>query len=470
MADAKKSRLAALLLLAFAQTPSQQSLAKTTNPASEYNGVPAEGLLSRSQMLNGDEGALDSRQARFIYAQADDGFDTGDRAPPERRNPPSSRTNTRSEDDNKKAAAARAKLKEELARIRARDGERSSTPPPPAKKKTEPQPRPVVAAEPAQRAVNPEIDRLLSRLLLLQFTGKQASDGGVKAIHTLLQSGHIAGAVFSGDNIVSKSQLREMMKFLWPQGHQGRPIFAIREFGGNSPSFPIEGGFEPWPSQQAISSKGDPQYAYSVYQTLASNLAKQGFNMNFGPSIIPVEGPQSVDSFGKDPLQIGVFAKTFVLGHRDAGVIPVPVVDGSDTAIRALKTLLVSYPETPVAVPPLNSRSNLATLTQNATIIRGTRFCFVVPKLGAEGENAAQSFRDGCDVLILTAEGDLPTTVRQRATQAVAEAVARGELSLQQLTSSSQKFQALRSTIVAQPEDMSVQTEVQAEKHSSDNF
>ena len=89
----------------------------------------------------------------------------------------------------------------------------------------------------AQPAISPEIDHILSRLLLLEFVGKAPSDAGVRAVQSLLQSGHIAGTVFSGENIVSKSQLKEMMKFLWPGMIKGGQYSQFGNSGGDFPRF-----------------------------------------------------------------------------------------------------------------------------------------------------------------------------------------------------------------------------------------
>ena len=96
----------------------------------------------------------------------------------------------------------------------------------------------------------PEIDQALGQVLLFYFKGTQPSDSGPKAIRALLQSGHIAGAVFTQENVVSKAQLKEIMKFLWQGNANSRPIFATGELGGDLDAFPVVKDFERWPSQQ----------------------------------------------------------------------------------------------------------------------------------------------------------------------------------------------------------------------------
>ena len=156
--------------------------------------------------------------------------------------------------------------------------------------------------------------------------------------------------MFRTENIQSRAQLKELMKFFREGGTEPRPVFAISEIGGASGGLPRIKDFEAWPSEQQVASKGAPEYAYSTYRSLGSYLAALGFTMNFGPAIGTAGTAREPSaSFGENPLQAGVFAKTFILGHKDDNIVTVPVVDSSDIAVRALKTLLVSYPAMPVA-------------------------------------------------------------------------------------------------------------------------
>lgn len=364
--------------------------------------------------------------------------------------------------DGEDSTEARKKLKTELDRIRRRSGEGNGdggfNPPKPVRKKASP---PSTAANEVRtesaRAPDPELDRVLGRLLLMRFKGNQPSDGGPKAIRSLLQSGLIAGAVFSADNIQSKSQLKEVMKFFALPGSP-KPLFAIGEIGGVSDSLPAVKDFEQWPSQKDIASKGDPEYAYSTYRSMGSNLAVLGFNMNFGPMVgASANARNALATYGDNPLQTGVFTKTFILGHREENVIPVPVVDGSELSVRAMKTLLVSYPETPIAAnipqfpaaPPLSPYEGL---------VRGARFCFVTLGAGTEGADAARDFAGGCDILVLNGGQESPSTTRDKVAQGVANAIKQGTLSLNNLTASAQRMSTLRSSLASLSGESSTRT------------
>ena len=351
---------------------------------------------------------------------------------------------------------ARERLSKELDVIRRATAEGQAPTPfaPPLPLRRKPSPAtPVISEAGASRtgpgASDPEISRLTGQLILMQFTGSQPSDAGPKAIRTMLHVGTIAGAVFTSENIRSRAQIKELMKFLKPAtGTQSRPLFAIREIGGGLDGLPAVRDFEQWPSQREVAAKGDPEYAHSTYRSMGSSLAVLGFNLNFGPILSGGRGARGATaSFGDNPLQAGVFAKTFILGHREEHVIPVPIVDSSNLSLAALKTLLVQYPDTPIAsyIVPSNPASPF---TVFGALVRGPHFCFVALP-SEEGSEAVAAFNRGCDVIVANGGSDNPALVRDRIAQAIYEAIQRNELTLDALNAASQRLISLRTSMSA---------------------
>jgi hypothetical protein len=347
-------------------------------------------------------------------------------------------------------AGARESLRQELDRIRRDRAREAGTPafdpPLPVRRKTG-QVETAAAGAAAQqgqhpaRAADPQADRVTGKLLLLSFKGNQPSDSGPKAIRALLQSGLIAGAIFGRENIQSRAQLKELMKFIWPGGALNRPVFAIREIGSSSDALPPVKDFERWPSEMDIASKGDPQYAYSTYRSLGSNLAILGFNMNLGPVLgVSGDGLDPASSFGSNPLQTGVFAKTFILGHREENVIAVPIVDGSEHSVRALKTIAISDPGIPIGSVIGKDRTGPPFSAYDG-FISGVRICLT----GADSANlSASAFKRGCDVLVLNGAAEAPAAVRDEVALAISQAVRDGELTYEALNAAVQKVSELR--------------------------
>ena len=407
--------------LAFVAPLAAAAAAQSGN-AREYSGAGASGLASRDALESSTAG-----EARLVTAQAGGSF----------------------EDD--AGAEARKDLRAELDRIRRQNaGETGASfdPPLPVRK------RPALAAAPALGppeqaqaggASDPKIDRLTGQLLLFNFKGSQPSDPGPRAVRALLQSGLIAGVVFGRENIQSRAQLKELIKFFWSPGTANRPLFAIREIGGASDALPLIKDFEQWPSEQDVAAKGDPQYAYSTYRSMGASLAALGFNMNFGPALPAAgDGQDLAASFGSNPLQTGVFAKTFVLGHREENVIAVPIVDGSAHSVRALKTLLVSDPAVPI-ISAAGDASGIAPFTAYIGLGRGARFCFAPLSAGNAGTVAVDDLRRGCDVLVVDAGTDGLAVVREQIALGLSQAIRNGELSLDALDAAAERLGELRS-------------------------
>ena len=297
----------------------------------------------------------------------------------------------------------------------------------------------------ATGTADPKVDRLTGQLLLFKFRGSAPSDPGPRAVRALLQSGLIAGVVFGRENIQGKSQLKELVKFLSPIGTPNRPFIAIREIGGASEAFPPVKDFEQWPSEQDVATKGDPQYAYSTYRSMGAALAAFGFNMNFGPVLAPagdVKEPGA--SFGNNPLQAGVFAKTFLLGHKEEDVAAVPMVDSSAHSVRALKSILVSEPGIPVS-SVMKEGSGIAPFAAYGGLVRGARFCFTALSAANAGAGAVSGFRRGCDVLVLDGGSDSPASVRDQAAIGLTKAIQVNELSFDVLNAAAGRIGVLRS-------------------------
>jgi hypothetical protein len=409
------------LALGLAVFALQPAAAAMNGNAAEYSGLNAGGLASR------DAPAVSALRDRLLRV-AQNGAGPGDNA----------------------GAGARENLREELDRIRRETasgtGASSFDPPLPVRRRTG-HTETAAAGTSAQqgqhpaRAADPQADRVTGKLLLLSFKGNQPSDSGPKAIRALLQSGLIAGVVFGRENIQSKAQLKELMKFLWPGSAPHRPLFALREIGSSADALPPVKDFGRWPSEMDIASKGDPQYAYSTYRSLGSNLAMLGFNMNLGPVLaVSGDGLDPASSFGSNPLQAGVFAKTFILGHREENVIAVPIVDGSEHSVRALKTIAVSDPGIPIGsvigkdrvAPPFSAYDGF---------ISGVHICLTGPD---SANLSASAFKRGCDILVLNGAAETPSAVREEVALALAQAVQNGELTYEVLNAAAQKVSELR--------------------------
>lgn len=383
--------------------------------ARDYSHAPSGGLASGET-----SGISASGNGRLVIAQAGDSLE-GD---------------------------ARKKLRSELDVIRgknvgSRGGAARFDPPLPVRKRAGlagAETSDAAASRARTGAIDPKVDRLTGQILVFGFRGTAPNDPGAKAVRALLQSGQIAGVVFGRENIQSKPQLKELMKFFLLAAGANRPLFAIRQIGGVSDPFPAAKGFEQWPSEQDVADKGDPQYAYSTYRSMGASLAALGFNINLGPTLAAASGANDPGaSFGNNPLQTGVFAKTFVLGHREENVVAIPIVDGSALSVRALKTMLVSDPALPISYT-IEGGSDASPFSAYNGLVKGPRFCMVAS--GAVG--AISSFKRGCDIVVLDAGAGSLTAVRDEIALGLSQAIGNGELSIDALNAAAARAGELR--------------------------
>ena len=107
------------------------------------------------------------------------------------------------------------------------------------------------------------------------------------------------------------------------------PFIAVDQEGGLVQLLTGHGYFPSARSVGANPSFATPQAAERLYQTMAEELAKAGFNLNFGPVVDLSINPhnyvivQRDRSFGADPSTVATLAGAFIRAHRAAGIATV---------------------------------------------------------------------------------------------------------------------------------------------------
>jgi hypothetical protein len=333
----------------------------------------------------------------------------------------------------------RSRLREELSRIREQSGPKPrgvTVPPLPTRRPADRGRGEAAAQQPTAPATLatplPSTEKLAGDLLILGFSGTEPNDAGVKAAKALLHQSQIAGVFVREENVVSRPQLRELMKAL-VQGKPKPALIAIGDPSGNSGPLVYDKGFDPWPNQAEVMEKADPNTAYTTYRTLGTNLDALGFNLVFGPRIATSEAEKA------DPLKRAVFAKTYILGQTEAEVVAVPVVDGTDISFRTLKSLLVSYPKLAVAAASPTGSGWPQVMT--SPLLTGPRFCFVDPNAM---DTAVQRIGKECDMFVVGKAGDKADAVRQRFVTALSAYLKSGAVAASQVTETVTRVKGLR--------------------------
>ena len=124
------------------------------------------------------------------------------------------------------------------------------------------------------------------------------------------------------DNIGSQEQLRALTTYLRDAKSWPIPFIAVDQEGELVQRLTGHGYFPSARSVGANPSFATPQAAERLYQTMAEELAKAGFNLNFGPVVDLSINPhnyvivQRDRSFGADPNTVATLAGAFIRAHR----------------------------------------------------------------------------------------------------------------------------------------------------------
>jgi beta-N-acetylhexosaminidase len=103
------------------------------------------------------------------------------------------------------------------------------------------------------------------------------------------------------------------------------PLFVAASMDdGNTPLIQIMNEASYIPSQMAIGATWNTEYAYSVGESIGTQLSWLGVNMVFGPTLDVIDDPANssengigTNSFGGDPYWVGVLGEQYIQGLHD---------------------------------------------------------------------------------------------------------------------------------------------------------
>jgi beta-N-acetylhexosaminidase len=236
---------------------------------------------------------------------------------------------------------------------------------------------------------------------VLTFSGTSASDDGPKAVSALIAAGLVAGVKIQRENVVTASQLSELIKFLSRADKTSRLMVIAEENGGKDSYLTFTRGAKALPSQREVGQRNNPHFAHLAYQHLGATLASYGINVNLGPILRATADPKEQDTFGGDVRHVAAFTRSFILGHKDAGVTALPVLD-ADTAdqVSALATLLSGSRTLPIAVIPSVTSSPATLRFPPNRAGEKARVCGLA-KLSVSSGAPVKALQAGCDLVIL---------------------------------------------------------------------
>lgn len=169
---------------------------------------------------------------------------------------------------------------------------------------------------------------MAGQMVMVGFSGTSIDDPGVRAVREQVSRGEIGGVMFLRSNVESLAAVRAINQALIAARPWLPPLLALDQEGGQIERLTSAVGFAEIPSARAIAN-GTPDEALAIYGEMAADLARQGFNLNFGPVVdldINPDNPiiaRYQRSFGTDPDAVAALAAAFVEGHHAAGVATV---------------------------------------------------------------------------------------------------------------------------------------------------
>ena len=173
----------------------------------------------------------------------------------------------------------------------------------------------------------PTLDEMIGQMLLVGFNGTSANGGAAKRIAGQIGRGQIGGVILFDRNIRSPRQVRALTAKFRKTGHPLIPIISVDQEGGKVQRLSRKNGFASYPTAHTIARKYSPEKARSIYRKMADELARAGFNMNYGPVVdlnLNRRNPiiaRLGRSYGADPDRVVAYARAFISAHRDANVL-----------------------------------------------------------------------------------------------------------------------------------------------------
>ena len=185
--------------------------------------------------------------------------------------------------------------------------------------------------------LSPEtIERMVGQMIITGFAGLKPAAKTVREVRQLLAEGKLGGVIFMGWNVRSRAQVTTLTQAFHEaasnalvRGEQLPPFVSIDQEGGRVQRLKRKHGFRNTYSAYLTAKRLSPMAATNAYKRLAWQLADAGFNMNFGPVLDINRNANSPiiakkrRAYGTMPGPVITYARAFIDGHRQAGVLTV---------------------------------------------------------------------------------------------------------------------------------------------------
>jgi beta-N-acetylhexosaminidase len=164
--------------------------------------------------------------------------------------------------------------------------------------------------------------KMYGQLVIKGFFGRSPRDASVRQVRKALEQSLIGGVIFFHKNIRNPKQVEALTRYFRQASTPYTPIIAVDEEGGAVERLNRRKGFTYTPGHWRMQQRFDVQQARKRYDGMATELARAGFNTNFGPVVDLRLNPNNpiiarkYRSFGTHPLYVARYASAFIAAHE----------------------------------------------------------------------------------------------------------------------------------------------------------
>lgn len=172
------------------------------------------------------------------------------------------------------------------------------------------------------------LEQKIGQMLILGFPGRSVNEEWPRHIYKMIRAGEIGGVILFERNISSPKQVKKLNTYFKSASLGLVPFIAIDQEGGKVQRLHEGNGFFHTPSAKNLGTK-DPAFASLAYGNMSRQLARSGFNVNFGPVVdLNLNTTNTVlakkqRSYGRNPDNVIKYAEAFIQAHKNAGVLTV---------------------------------------------------------------------------------------------------------------------------------------------------
>jgi beta-N-acetylhexosaminidase len=184
-----------------------------------------------------------------------------------------------------------------------------------------------ILAPGSTRADGPGLEKQIGQMLMIGFPGTTADQPWPAHVARLIKHGKIGGVLLFERNVTSPRQLKRLTGAFKSASPHLLPLIAIDQEGGRVQRLNEKNGFQTTPSARELAGRNDPSAALESYRKMATQLARAGINVNFGPVVDLAVNPDNyvinrkARAYGANPQVVNRFAGLFVRAHRQAGLM-----------------------------------------------------------------------------------------------------------------------------------------------------